>query len=601
MLSEPWRIQLLGGFRISSGDREITHCNTRKAEELLGLLAYRLGEQCSREDLSARFWPESDWESSQTNLRVALTSLRRHLEPPGVEKGTILVSHGRSAVSLNPDAVTCDVVDVMRLLKRRPDLDGRDRVRSIVAAVELYRGELMPGHYGEWIEQIRNHLAEQFFSAMRELTTTMAESGDLDMAIEHAQRVVTEDPLCEESHRELMRLLTLADRPGDVVRAYENMTRVFDRERMGPPSGEITALLEQACSGERLVDPGSAAPGQAEAPSGSDWRRWDRLKTSPGSAAHAASPPPGLAPGRGGPNSDADEPDVPWDEAGSKPIEMDRSPVADAARAPSRIASPFTGEGQGGGEGVAPASVTRSASAGPTLPMQFTRFFGREGELARLDEYVTTGDERLVTLTGPGGAGKTRLAIEYALRHADDLDRRIVYVALADAQTGPEALACLADAMRVVARPGQDLLSRVEQELTTPTLLILDNLEQIVDEVAPIVLRLLQSAPSLIILATSRHMLDLTGERRLPVEPLPVPDGSDDPVRMMEFAAVQLFVDRAQRSAPDFQVTPRNAADVAQVCRRLEGLPLSLELAAAWVRDLPPAICSTEWAGSSTC
>jgi predicted ATPase/DNA-binding SARP family transcriptional activator len=589
MLTAPWRVQLLGGFRVTGAGRSFTRCSTRKAEELLAALACRLGDQCSREDLAVRFWPDSDTESAQTNLRVALSSIRRNLEPPGVERGTVLTSSGRSFVGLNPEAVTCDVVDFRRLLKRRPDLSPQDRIRSLLAAIDLYHGELMPGHYGDWIEQIREQVAELFFTAMRELTATMAEVGAIDQALEQAQRAIEEDPLREESHRELMQLYTIANRPDEAVRAYENMQRVFNRESMGAPSPETVALVEKA---RRSIP----EPPPDRAP----WTSWEtRNETG------AVQAPPGgrgsrrggEAPREGGAPWEGEAPregGAPWE--GEAPAEPRLQPdVAEDHRSP--VAVPPHGQR----DHVHPAPTT-------ALPMEFAPLFGREAELRQLEEFLGTSAERLVTLTGLGGVGKTRLAVEYAHRHADQTGNRVVFVALADVEAGAEAILHVADALNIVARPGHDTIGRIEEELRrVPTLLVLDNLEQLVDEIAPTVVRLLAAAPGLSILCTTRHALELSDEQQLPVGLLPVPEAAvfdvpavaerveapaardpEDPSRLMGYACVQLFVDRARRTVPDFSVTVRNAHDVAEVCRRLEGLPLSLVLAAALVHDLTP-------------
>ncbi|NLH98515.1 MAG: tetratricopeptide repeat protein [Chthonomonadales bacterium] len=568
MLTQPWRIYLLGTFRVVSGDQVITRCSTRKTEELLALLAYRLGQQCSRSELTDMFWPDSEIEAGYTNLRGSLLSLRRQLEPPGVPAGSVLVSHGRHAISLNPEAATCDVVDFRRLIKQRPTHTPEQRMQRLLAAIELYKGELMPGHDEVWIEDIRRSLAEQFFEALREVSNMMAATGEIERAIEHAHRAVIQDPLREESHCELMRLYALAGRPEDAVRAYENMARLFEREEMDPPSREAWSLLEQARNSSRASARGTAPARSAP------WR---------------SAPEPLAA------EDDDEEP---------PPFRPGPAPVADTASAakpppaiPSRrpASGPEAGALQPSDEDDVPFvhqhtvdSVRRSDTG---IPLQFTRFFGREKELQRIDSLVRSGLERLITIIGPCGIGKTRLSVEYAALAARSLDRRVLFVPMDDLHSAPAAMARIADGLGITLRPGQsDPMKQLADELSLrPTLLILDNLEQLVDELAPLVHRLVVSVASLIVVATTRHALELSGEQLVPLEPLPVPEITAlTPEALMAVPSVQLFVDRAARVVPDFAVTARNAPDIAAVCRGLEGLPLSIELAAALAQDRTP-------------
>ena len=229
------------------------------------------------------------------------------------------------------------------------------------------------------------------------------------------------------------------------------------------------------------------------------------------------------------------------------------------------------------------------------LPIQFTRFFGREAEMSRLQEMLTTEKARLVTLTGAAGSGKTRLSIESASRLASALRCGVWFVPLADVNDPRLILHAIADAMGVAREPDVGALEQITSALRRPCLLILDNFEHLLGEGAALVRALLARVPHLICMVTSRHEMKLEGERKLAVLPLSTPPQPEahgvpiSPEQLTEFAGVQLFVDRAQAVRCDFQVTPANAAAVAQVCRHLEGIPLALELAAARIGVLTPA------------
>jgi predicted ATPase/class 3 adenylate cyclase len=225
------------------------------------------------------------------------------------------------------------------------------------------------------------------------------------------------------------------------------------------------------------------------------------------------------------------------------------------------------------------------------LPAQPTALIGREAELATLHEMLVTADARLITLTGPGGTGKTRLALQAAAESLDSFSDGVWFVPLAsisDPALIPEAIAT---ALGVRQAPGEQVLSRLTEHLRSrQTLVVLDNLEQVLDA-APLIGRLIDEAPRLVILATSREPLRLRAERELPVAPLPLPGESPrlSPEQALASPAVRLFVERAQAVKPGFALQLSNLADVVAISRRLDGLPLAIELAAARVRILTPA------------
>lgn len=218
------------------------------------------------------------------------------------------------------------------------------------------------------------------------------------------------------------------------------------------------------------------------------------------------------------------------------------------------------------------------------LPARLSSFVGREDEIAQVDDALARS--RLVTLFGPGGAGKTRLATESA---AAITDRRVWFVELAPVRDGSDlasaALAALGvretRLLEAQHTPGAARLADVLA--AEPAVLVLDNCEHLIDDAAGFVHELLGRCPELRVLATSREPLALTGEELLPVGPLALPDDGTDPA---ESAAVRLFLDRASSARPGFALTDRTAADVVEVCRGLDGIPLAIELAAARLRSM---------------
>jgi predicted ATPase/class 3 adenylate cyclase len=237
------------------------------------------------------------------------------------------------------------------------------------------------------------------------------------------------------------------------------------------------------------------------------------------------------------------------------------------------------------------------------LPTQLTSFVGRERELAEV--LALLDGSRLLTLTGPGGTGKTRLALQLAAAAADSFPDGLWFVALEplrDAALVPATIARTLGLADSGARPAIELVA--ESIGTRRVLLVLDNFEQIV-EAAPVVAGLLRSCPNLVCVATSRAALRISGEQEFPVPGLPIPPDPahlsaleaaqlpsairhPDPEALGQYEAVRLFIARAVAVRPDFRVTNENAPAVAGICARLQGLPLAIELAAARVKLLSP-------------
>ena len=231
----------------------------------------------------------------------------------------------------------------------------------------------------------------------------------------------------------------------------------------------------------------------------------------------------------------------------------------------------------------------RSLDSRPNnLPLSATPLIGREAELEEVRRLL--GERRLLTLTGPGGTGKTRLALAAAHMTLPDYPDGAFFVPLQDAHDRATVASEIAAALGVREKKDRDLEQGVKEHLREhEELLVLDNFEQVLTA-APLIAELLAIAPRLRIIVTSRSALRLSGEQEYGVPPLRLPDRHDLPplAALSQYEAVALFIERARAVKSDFAVTNENAPAVAEICSRLDGLPLAIELAAARVKLLAP-------------
>ena len=238
-------------------------------------------------------------------------------------------------------------------------------------------------------------------------------------------------------------------------------------------------------------------------------------------------------------------------------------------------------------EPTAPAAPASGPGWETNLPTSLTPLLGRESESAALFQILSSEDIRLVTLLGPPGVGKTRLSLHIAEQLASTFNNGALFVDLMPILDPTQVMPALAAALGTLETNEIQIFEGVKAALRERSVLIvMDNFEQVL-EAAPQVAALLGVAPHVKILATSREALRLRGEQEFPLGPLPVPDAKGGSA--LEFPSVQLFVQRARAAKPDFHLDEEDTARVAELCRRLDGLPLAIELAAARVRAFSPA------------
>jgi predicted ATPase/DNA-binding SARP family transcriptional activator len=564
MLVEPWSVVLLGQLKADQNRTSITRFRTRKAASLFAFLACHTSRSHSREELADRFWPDDAPETARTKLRQALTSLRHQLEPVGVQAGAVIVAD-RTHVRMNAPSVETDVAAFESDLRQAQMLSSAsDRLPFLIRAVERYGGDLLPGDYEEWALQERDRLRHRYLNALTEIVALSTTREDLPAGIDYARRLVQEDPLEEEAHLALMRLYLRAGRASDAAQQYAELTAAMEQAFDSPPGEEAQALAATLPTlPPRLDDKGRKSG-----------RDGDRPITRPAhSTASRARALPTLPPShpRSAPAAASAEPDSVAPAPPTTPDFTVRLPLFltrcfgrhEAVRAVAALLD---------------AAVKAEIEASRDLHLDFST----AQRVEKIADYPTSAlnsdGARLVTLTGPGGAGKTRLAVETAHFLQTRVTYPLAFVGLAAVTEAGQILRHIAEALRLPQAANVDPLTQIADRLqASPALLILDNFEQLTPSGASIVQSLLTRVPTLRCLVTSRHHLGVPGEQTFVVEPLPLP------------ASQQLFLDRAQATRPDFQITSHNARAVAMLCDQLEGIPLAVELAAAWIGVLTPA------------
>jgi predicted ATPase/DNA-binding SARP family transcriptional activator len=561
VVDQSCRVEMLGGLRLFRADHAepVTHFALKKAAALLGYLALTRRPQ-PRERIIDLFWPDKDPTAARDNLSTTLGSLRRQLELPGGARNSVLIAD-HTQVGLNPAAVSTDVADFERLLDRAAAAANTTAQADLLQkAIDLYIGDLLPGFYDDWALGEGVRLQSKYSTALRRLCDAREELQDLTGALEAARRLVATDAYSEEAHVRLIRLLMHTGHPLEASEAYRKAAALFEEEFGAPLSpasrNSIETVLAQTAP--LPADPSAASP-----------------QTALHSSAHNL---------RLLPDSEATADSMPADET------------------------------PGGSRGA----------ESPSLPLILARFFGREAELSQMAglllpfKGVPEGAEapprpgRLVTLIGLGGNGKTRLALEFLHQASERLQCWCGFVSLADLSAPSQIPERIASALKIRLAPANDVppLDQVVERLAAqcaqagrPAMLALDNLEHLlpsdegpdrvdIGETGRIVQAVLEGVPGLAILCTSRQRLGLRGERLVPVGPLAVPEAGEEWASgaelLLSYPGVRLYLDRAQAVRPDFTITASNATAVASLCRYLEGSPLAIELAAAWVRMLPP-------------
>jgi predicted ATPase/DNA-binding SARP family transcriptional activator len=493
-------ISLFGRFDARLDEQPLGGFEYNKVRALLAYLAVESDRPQPRAGLCALLWPDLGESAARQNLSQALTRLRQALGDKQATPPFLLTT--TETVQLNPLApVDVDVLRFTALMGEAEAHTHRDWhlctpcATRLRAAITLYQGDFLAQLYvsdsalfEEWALPLRQRLRLRMLSALERLARYAEWRGEYADAARYAQRHIALEPLRDDGHRELMRLLALDGQQTAATLQYEYLRRTLAAELDAEPEPATTALYEQIRAG--------GAP--------------DALRRL-----HAP---------------------------------------------PSNIPAPPT------------ALIGREAEANTVCGQLLG---SRAGAPARL-----------LTITGAPGIGKTRLALEVARRLRFDFADGVHVVELAPVVDAAEAPAAIATVLGVRERPRQTIVEALCEHLQSAhSLLVLDNFEHILDAAA-FVGELLARCPALSVLITSRTPLRVRAEYQYALQPLAVPAEHAMVDVAARAEAVQLFVHRARAVRPEFELHAENVAPVAAICRRLDGLPLAIELAAPRLKSL---------------
>jgi predicted ATPase/DNA-binding SARP family transcriptional activator len=631
--TDPLRVAILGPLEVRGQDRGLLEVPGRRLRALLIRLALEPGRPVSAERLIDDLWREDPPAAANNALQALVSRLRAVL-------GRTAIESGGGGYRLK---VPADAVDVVRFEQgvraARGRLDAGDAdgaVKLLREALGLWRGDALADVEGEpFADAARTGLEAKRVAAIEALTDAALASGaagEINALLPELEQLRAAYPFREGLHGGYMRLLYATGRHAEALAAYEQLRSTL-ADRLGVDPSPETARLHLAILRQDpelpTVTPSSSS-GATTTGGGGD----ANAAAAPASAITAASgagapSAPGAA---GGPSSTSRS-------TAASPHPATAPPTGAAASADTAAvgAAAFAGSATTGRPAAAPAAsassadlVQRSADATArvvaartrgNLPAQLTSFIGREAELELVASLLT--QSRLVTLVGPGGAGKTRLAQESGAGIARGLADGVWFVPLASVADGNDVPQAVLTALggdeslwlTTLALERLDAASKTEHLCSMlagrDPLLILDNCEHVIDDVAELVDVILSAAPGVRVLATSREPLALTGEALCPVASLALPpedpgpglagspsSGRPEPVSCggglaaeqvesaLDYAAVRLLAERARAVRPGFAVNEANVAAVTRICRALDGIPLAIELAAARLRSL---------------
>ncbi|CAM5397213.1 hypothetical protein GCM10010329_58270 [Streptomyces spiroverticillatus] len=605
-MSGTLRFDLLGPLRVWRGEEELD-AGPVQQRVLLAVLLLHVNRPVSRETLVEAVWGTAPPGRAVNLLQRHAAGLRRVLEPGRPARAPSRLLNWTAAgyvLTVPADALDCTLLTEQRERGRaaRAAGDLPAAAEALHAALDLWQGRLCEGLACPLLDAERDRWEEQRLGVLEErIEVDLALGADADLVGE-LRRLIAAHPLRERLHGLLMRTLHRCGRQGEALRAYQEARRLLADELGIEPGAELRRVHQQILAADAALDPPVAFPptvlGAGRPAILGAGRRpvpGTASQPVPGATPHPATgttarPVPGAAPH---PATNA----ALRPETGTTPHPADPTEPPPLPRAASRTAADDASRRGGAvpsrtGAGVRPGAVgpqpesSRAVLRTPgNLPTELTSFVGRDHELARVRELLA--GHRLVTLTGVGGVGKTRLGLRAALNLQPSFRDGVWLVELSGLSDPGLVAHAVAAALDLHDQTGRAPLASLVRHLRErEILLVLDDCEHLLHACAVLVDTLLRAATGLRVVATSRQPLAVDGERIVPVPPLRVlGEGGPDE----ETPAVTLFAHRARAAVPcGFPMSAETRATVTRICSRLDGIPLAIELAAGRLRTLDP-------------
>jgi len=537
-----YRIELFGELRISMQGAAAKPLRTHKAASLLAYLAINVGISQSREQLIEVFWPDRDIDSGRANLNTTLSIIRRILSgaPEGAEPVLIV---DRRSVRLNERRVTTDVGEFKALIAAASRSGSPEEKITLLKEVDrIYHRGLLPSCRDEWLLDEQQKLSDEHVATMLDLIYELERHGDISEALAVAERAARVDPYAEEIFQIQMRLLVSAGRSSAAIKVYSQLEKRLRQDLDVAPADATRQLIEAL-------------------------RRDPSIKIS-----YALSDKPDSVNGRS--------------TLSGKPSDT------------------YNGHPSARQDLQDNAPTARSETA--RLPAHHAPMIGRDAESALLTDLILGAEQRLITLTGPTGVGKTRLAVSVGESVSQRFGIHVAYVDLLDVQNIGGLIAAFSSAFGIpVANTASDIFRSLEAEFAGKTLLLLDSCEgcfcgargsfaetRFIED-------LLAHFPTVTLLMTSQYALLVEGEQEVVTPLLAVPPLELPVEELMSYDSVALFVRQALNVNLSLDITPDVKETIAAICRRLDGLPLAIEMAAGWMRALSATQiltrCSPPW------
>lgn len=488
-------ITLLGNFIVEYDGKALAAFNADRLQSLLAyLLLHRQAPQ-ARQHLAFQLWPDSSESQARTNLRNLLHNLRQQFPDPE----QFLVTTNLTLQWREDAPATIDVDQFMAHYVAAGEAEARRELAAVrsnlEAALAVYKGDLLPGNYDDWVVARREELRQRHHDCLFRMLAILEQEGDWRGAISFGQRLLLEDPLNETTYIRLMQFYAQSGDRSSIRRIYEQCAATLQRELGVEPSSTTQAAYEQ-------------------------------LKRTA------------------------------------------VAPVNEVGRTESRPATV-----------TAPAPPRRKLSP----PRSSAIFIGRETELAQVAQRLADPHCRLLTITGPGGIGKTGLALQTARAHTALYEDGAAFVNLAPLTSVDLLVPAMAAALELSLTGGDPIDQLVAALAEKEILLVLDNFEHLIAG-ADLLSEILANAPGAKMLVTSRERLNLQEEWVYDLHGLPVANADDEDWE--ENNAIQIFIQSARRANAAFNPTDKDREAITQICRLVDGMPLGIQLAAAWARML---------------